>query len=735
MTSTRRKKIIKNKTKKNLFSLKTSVLTEEIIPIETIINDTKEKSVSDYINNEFIRMFNIPNSSKGKHLLKNDFYTYINDFWIGDFDESSEDTKFLNKLDDFRIVQFRTLGDLNNLIKKYIKETNSVVSTQVNNLYSSVLKLNSPTSSLNYLRNIISYIDELREDKNNLWKMLAFVNKNEFTNIFGPFAWSFSPDKKNSKEYINYINPHQFAVFDTSIYERSDYKKRKRNNEYEKYFTIFLNKLFKLTAPYDKKLKGSDTFEIGQKFYDLFGMYDSTIKESPDLYNKITKEEALNKYKFNWVEYCKALGYEEKKIPDVFIVSNLQFFKFCTEELLENWNNEKWRSYWVWLYAKVIARFTDGWSELVYEFHGKQIRGLSQSITIKQNRTYAAVAACAWAFNPLLNNIYIENYYNENNIVFTNNLAINLKNILKNQIHRNKWLEPKTKKYAIFKIEEIKLEVGSQKINGKYEKILPLLNYDPDKFLDNYFGKVAEWRHNLYISGNIDMIKTLVHFDYNSYPYKIVNLPSYIVNAQYTPIYNEIKISTAYLQKPFIDIIDRSIEYNLAYIGFTICHELCHSLDDTGSQYDVNGNLNNWWGKKDKQKFKKIQQDIIKNYITFSKYDGLKYDPTNTIGEDIADISAIRMCEEYLRDYCLQNKFSAPLTYLHFKMFYDFFANQMKQKIKKKSIKYELMTNPHAIDKYRTNVTLARSKLFKYLYEIKKGDKMYWDDKLTAIWD
>ena len=32
-------------------------------------------------------------------------------------------------------------------------------------------------------------------------------------------------------------------------------------------------------------------------------------QQSSGLYNKITADEAINKYKFNWVEYCKGLGY------------------------------------------------------------------------------------------------------------------------------------------------------------------------------------------------------------------------------------------------------------------------------------------------------------------------------------------------------------------------------------------------------------------------------------------
>jgi putative endopeptidase len=68
------------------------------------------------------------------------------------------------------------------------------------------------------------------------------------------------------------------------------------------------------------------------------------------------------------------------------------------------------------------------------------------------------------------------------------------------------------------------------------------------------------------------------------------------------------------------------MEYNLVFIVYTIGHELSHSLDDMGSNYDENGNLNNWWTDEDRKKFKlkqinkyfqleAIQITLIKNLL------------------------------------------------------------------------------------------------------------------------
>ena len=54
-------------------------------------------------------------------------------------------------------------------------------------------------------------------------------------------------------------------------------------------------------------------------------------------------------------------------------------------------------------------------------------------------------------------------------------------------------------------------------------------------------------------------------------------------------------------------------------------------------------------------------------------------------------------------------------------------------KVGKKAITAQLKTNPHPLDKYRCNVPLSRSEIFKALYNVKKGDGMWWHNTET-VW-
>jgi putative endopeptidase len=214
---------------------------------------------------------------------------------------------------------------------------------------------------------------------------------------------------------------------------------------------------------------------------------------------------------------------------------------------------------------------------------------------------------------------------------------------------------------------------------------------------------------------------------------KMVGKQSYIVNAYYTPTENSIYVPLAYLQKPFIDLDERGIEYNLAHIGYTLGHEMSHCLDDLGSKYDEKGDLHNWWTKHDRNIFNRKVKNVIKQYEQFAGYDGIKMDASLSTGENLADISGMAICEEYLKDFQDKNADIVPIRALSFHAFFVYLAIQARQKIFDEAIKAQLKTNPHPMDKYRTNCPLARLDLFRSLYNIQKKDKMYWSSTDT-IW-
>jgi putative endopeptidase len=331
-------------------------------------------------------------------------------------------------------------------------------------------------------------------------------------------------------------------------------------------------------------------------------------------------------------------------------------------------------------------------------------------------------------FNTFLSTQYTEHNHNPLYVGYVNNLLNDLKYIFIRKLKRNTWLSPKTKAYAIKKMQKLSIVVG------RPDKLRedPLLDYQ-DKNNDSWYNilLLVKWKHARFLELEGQGIVDIPLIDWKNF--KIIGTQDYMVNAYYRPTSNSIYVPGAYLQSPFIDLNERGIEYNLAYIGYTLGHELSHALDDSGSRFDENGNLNNWWTEHDRKMYQKKIRDVINQYETFAKRDGIKFDASFSVGEDLADISGLALVEEYLLEFSKVNNNIDRIKKMKLEKFYTDISIQGRQKVFNRAVRSQLRINPHPLEKYRCNCPLSRLELFRTVFNIRPGDGMWWHNTDT-IW-
>jgi len=646
----------------------------------------------------------------------NDFYDYINYLWLKNVSLEKQQ-KYIVQIDDFRLAQDKVYRQLNEIIVEYFKTHTDKLAKNLKNYYESVIKMNPKPYSIQLAKEAVKLVDTFIQN-DNPWALLAYINKDEMLSSNAPFAWSLNPDDKEPTIYRCYITPMEFLMLDINVYydDGTDviYKQKYRNA-----FNETVEKVFNVLTLKDD-LNAKDVFDVQVDIFNALGCLDVTKNDKT--YNKVTKKEAIEKYGFDWDEFSKQLGF--KKTPDFFISSSLNYLKCGSKLLIDNWKTPKWRTFWIYLIVRRLVRITKDWENIIYDFHGKFERGqeaLNVSDAVSSS-LYMSVP-----FNTFLTDEYVKKYENPQAMKYTETLCNDLKLVFKRILQRNKWLQPSTKKYALKKLDHFRF------IYGKPDKLRedPDLNYGT--LLYDNMKKINDWRHDKFIALEGQPIIDIPMVDWNNYPVKMSGSQAYIVNASYTPSKNAIYINLGYIQRPFVDLDERGIEYNLAHLGFTIGHEMSHGFDDWGSQYGFDGKLNDWWTAKDKKKYKEIQNDVIKQYEDYAAKDGIKFDASIGVGEDLADISGIAICDEYLRDFQDKNQDIIPIRALSYECFYTYFAFQQKQLVGKKALSAQLKTNPHPLDKYRCNVPLSRSEIFRALYNVKRGDGMWWHDTNT-IW-
>jgi putative endopeptidase len=689
---------------------------------EKLFKDKLDKHDKD-TERDLIKLFKTP-FTPTKYKPQDDYYTYINYQWLTQkTKELKKELKYYVQVDSFRVTQEKVYYELIDIVKDYIKNNKSPKAKAIKNVYESLYNLDGKIIK-EYVNKLVTKLDELLS-KESMFEFFGDVNQNEIVSWGCPIVWNVLRDEKKVNIYRSIISPPQLSIYDYDIYiedVKEDQDTIKYKKEFKKRYLEFIATMFDLCLGKNHGLHATDIWDCEYEMLTALGC--NTIKDDDsDGYNIVLKNEAQKKYGFNWEIFAKSIGY--KDVPEKFICTSTNYLKCIIDVLNKDnaWKGKKWRTYYLYMILRQLMRFHSEWRIVYYEFHDKFIKGQP----VPYPREIYPVFGLSLCFNTFLTNEYIEKNKKQQYIDYTHNMAIDLLTVYKRIIKRNKWLSPQTKKYALLKLEHIKLEVGSPKILRED----PILEYTNNNAYYN-LQLIAIWRANKLIeldgkSSDVDI--PIIDWD----EFKLIGKQSYVVNAYYTPTENSIYIPLAYLQKPFIDLDERGIEYNLAHIGYTLGHEMSHCLDDLGSKYDEKGNLHNWWTKHDRSIFNKKVNNVIKQYEKFAGYDGIKMDASLSTGENLADISGLAICEEYLRDFQDKNEDIVPIRALSFHAFFVYLAIQARQKIFDEAVKAQLKTNPHPMDKYRTNCPLARLELFRSLYNIKKNNKMYWESTDT-IW-
>ena len=667
----------------------------------------------------------------------NNFYDYVNYQWIDEQTKlSKDDPKYYVQIDSARISQDKVYRQLIDYTNTYIKENKGKKKAESINAVMNCISKANKKKGLEHCHRLKKQVEQFifMED---MYGLLAYANQDEIFSWQAPIVWNIRADEKNVKKYISHLDSAQVGIYDWGIYydyEWDTKKETEMKKEYKEKYFEYIQKIFKTLLPNEwEKYDPQHVWDTEKQLIDA--MMCEGIKESEDFYNVLTKKELEEKYGFNWTGFVNKLGkkvdpcgvYKETKdvyqnVPNKVVVGSLNTL-MCTVKLLkENWTTPQWKTWWLFIFYRQMIRFDWDWNEIHFEFHEKFVKGQP----VRFPKEIYSIWPLAFTYNTFLTSEYVSHHNNPVKEAYVKNMIEDFRYIFINKIKRNKWLSPSTKAMAIKKLENINIIVGvPERLRED-----PILNYTKDDPWYN-MGLICAYNRKEMISLEGQTVIDIPSVDWNNLG--LIGSQAYVVNAYYQSTDNSIYFPLAYLQKPFIDLEQRGIEYNLAYVGYAIGHELSHCLDNTGSKYDEIGNLKNWWSKEDKAKYQKKIDDVIKQYEENAKRDGIDFDASIGTGENLADISGLSLAEEYLFYFQLLNGDIAPIKKNSLEAFYIYSAQTWRQKIFDKALPAQLKQNPHPLDKYRCNCPLARLPLFREIYNVKEGDGMWWNNTDT-IW-
>lgn len=207
------------------------------------------------------------------------------------------------------------------------------------------------------------------------------------------------------------------------------------------------------------------------------------------------------------------------------------------------------------------------------------------------------------------------------------------------------------------------------------------------------------------------------------------------VNAYYSPSFNEIVFPAAILQPPFYNYqADEAVNYG--GIGGVIGHEISHGFDDSGSRYNSDGNLVNWWSDEDLKLFTGLGSALADQYSALEPLPGIFVDGKFTLGENIGDLGGVNAAYDGLQLYLAQNESPGLIDgFTPEQRFFISWATIWRSKMRDEAVKSQVKTDPHSPGMYRAYVPLQNVESFYKAFDIKPGDGMYVEpSKRVIIW-
>ena len=310
-----------------------------------------------------------------------------------------------------------------------------------------------------------------------------------------------------------------------------------------------------------------------------------------------------------------------------------------------------------------------------FAFYGKTLNGTPQ----QRPRWQRGVDATSAALGEAVGKLYVARHFPPEAKAKVRALVDDLTKAFDKRIDALQWMTPDTKSKAKDKVKTLYVGVGY-----------------PDKWIDYASLEIVKG----------DAFGNLQRADLFEYRRQLAKLKQSVdrtewwmtpqtVNAVNLPLQNALNFPAAFLQAPYFDP-NRDAAANFGGLGATIGHEISHSFDDQGSQFDAQGRLANWWTPQDLEHFKAAGEALAAQYSAYRPFPDLPLNGHQVLSESIADLAGLAAAYDAYH-LSLGGKPADDQT------FFISFGQSWRTKSREEYVRLLVASDGHPPDEYRAD--------------------------------
>lgn len=446
-------------------------------------------------------------------------------------------------------------------------------------------------------------------------------------------------------------------------------------------------------------------------------MTKEMARDARNIYNPMSLDQLSELTpSINWKNFLSQIGAGE---VSTVIVTDPGYFK-AMDQVIKTSSLDDIKKYLRWtLIDNAAGILTTDLETANWEFYGRDLRGAKK----QRERDERALANVNGAIGEALGKLYVDAKFPPEAKKKAEEMIANVMLGFEVRINSLEWMSEETKKKALEKLNKLTVKIAYPDKWKDYSALEIKGIKEGGTYFENSIN-VAKWG----FQENIAKIgKEVDRSEWGMSPQT--------VNAYFNPVNNEIVFPAAILQPPFYDYkADEAVNYG--GIGAVIGHEISHSFDDSGSRFDGDGNMKNWWTEEDLTKFTALGKKLSAQYGEFTVIDDVKINGDFTLGENIGDLGGIRAAYEGLQIFYEKNGKPGPIDgFTPEQRFFMSWGTIWRTKSRPDALRNQVKTDPHSPGMFRAFVPLLNVEAFYEAFDIKEGDKMYLKpEDRVAIW-
>ncbi|MFT3841017.1 MAG: M13 family metallopeptidase [Myxococcaceae bacterium] len=338
-----------------------------------------------------------------------------------------------------------------------------------------------------------------------------------------------------------------------------------------------------------------------------------------------------------------------------------------------------------------------------FAFYGKALSGTPE----QRPRWKRGVDITSDAYGEAIGKLYVAKYFPPEAKAKVQALVEDLRAAFGKRIDALKWMTPATKAKAKEKLSTLKVGVGYPDTWRDYSGLKAVRG---DALGNAQRASQFEYEHQLAKLG-----KPVDRGEWWMTPQT--------VNAVNLPLQNALNFPAAILQPPFFDL-NADAATNYGSIGAVIGHEVSHSFDDSGSQFDAQGKMVNWWTKEDLEHFHESSEALAKQYDGYKAFPDLSLNGHQTLGENIADVAGLAAAYDAFQLSLKGKPAKVVQGFSGDQQFFIAYGQSWREKMRDEALRAEIATDGHSPAMWRVQ-TVRNLDAWYPAFKVKAGQKLF----------